>query len=507
MNTQGNHRWLVQIALAIGLLAVGLDLTILNLALPTLAIDLHATNRDLQWFADAYTLVFAAALLPAGLLGDRFGRKKVLIFGLILFGVASLACAYASTAVELIVGRVFLGLGAAFLVPLSMSIIPVLFTEDERPKAIGIWVMSNAIGIPLGPIVGGWLLNNYSWGSVFFINVPLILIALFAVFVLLPESQSVVKPRVDFIGVLSSSLGLVGITYGVIEVGEKGWDDITAVATIVIGVLLLVVFVFWEQRTKHPLVDPFLFRSSSFTWGSIMATIVSFLMFGLLFVMPQYFQAVKGADALGAGLRLLPLVGGLLVGSQISDKLQRRIGGKITIALGFLLLALAFMFGANTNIGNGYGYTSLWITIVGLGIGFVLPASMDVAMSALTAERSGVGSALIMAMRNIGGTMGVAILGTILSSKYRDKLDLNEFPSSVAKSVQRSITAGTQAASQLNSTQLLKSVHSAFIYGMDVILYVCGGVATLGIVLTLAFLKLRVSENKKLEFKQNTSGK
>ncbi|MNI11452.1 Multidrug resistance protein stp [compost metagenome] len=305
--------------------------------------------------------------------------------------------------------------------------------------------------------------------------------------------------RVDLIGVLTSSLGLVSITYGVIEVGEQGWSDPAALITIFTGVLLLTGFILWERHSSHPLIDPALFRSSSFTWGSILATIVSFAMFGLLFVTPQYFQAALGTDALGAGLRLLPLVGGLLVGSQVTDRLQPKFGARITIAIGFVLLVIGLLIGANTGIDNGYGFASIWITIVGLGIGFVLPAAMDVAMSALSAERSGVGSALIFALRNVGGTMGVAILGTVLSTGYRDKLDLDGLSSPVAEAALRSVSAGAAAARQIHSSELMDSVRLAFIHGMDVMLWVCGGVAALGFVLTLTFLQLKVDSQGRKE--------
>ncbi|MBP1991897.1 DHA2 family efflux MFS transporter permease subunit [Paenibacillus eucommiae] len=506
MNAQGNRKWWVLGALAICLLTVGLDLTVLNLALPTLATDLHATNGELQWFADAYNLVLAAVLLPAGLLGDRLGRKKMLIVALILFGVASGVCAYADSAGELIAGRALLGLGAAFMLPLSMSIIPVLFTEKERPKAIGIWVTANSIGIPLGPILGGWLLNNYWWGSVFLINVPIIILGLIAVSILLPESRSAVSQRVDLIGTLASSLGLVGVTYGVIEAGEKGWGDPASLAMILAGAAVLIGFIRWEQRTSHPLIDLSLFRSASFTWGSILATIVSFAMFGLLFVTPQYFQAVGGADALGTGLRLLPIVGGLLIGAQIGDRIKPRLGAQLTIAFGFLLLIAGFVIGAQTGMEHGYVFASLWISMVGLGIGFVLPAAMDVAMSALSAETSGVGSALIMTLRNVGGAIGVAVLGTVLSTGYRDILDVDGLPGNVAEEVRRSVSAGTAAAGQLNSRVLLDSVHAAFIHGMDTMLWVCGGLAALGFLLTLTFLRLRVNKDGKPEFRQMNMG-
>lgn len=502
MLTLENRKWWVLGALAIGLLAVGLDLTILNLALPTLATEMHATNSELQWFADAYNLVFAAALLPAGLLGDRLGRKKMLIVGLLIFGAASIACAYADSSGTLMAGRAVLGLGAALLIPLSMSIIPVMFTEEERPKAIGIWVMSNALGIPLGPIIGGWLLNEFAWGSVFLINIPLVVIALIAVTVLLPSMRSEQKTKVDYIGALTSSLGLVALTYGVIEAGEKGWGDLTALITIMAGLFLLAGFALWQRQAAHPLIDAKLFRSAGFTWGSILATAVSFAMFGILFAAPQLFQGVEGVDALGAGIRLLPLIGGLLVGSKVSERIQPRFGIRLTIALGFLLIAAGLFVGANTAADSGYGFASVWITLVGLGIGFAMPACMDVAMSALSRESSGVGSALIMAMRNVGGTMGVALLGSVLSTTYRDKLNVDGLPGDVVELVRRSVSAGAAAAQKMNSETLLESVRSAFVHGMNAMLLICGGFAVIGFLLSLVFLRLSTSETKGTEVRQ-----
>ncbi len=501
MKEQGNRRWWVLGALAIGILAVGLDLTILNLALPILATDMHATNGELQWFADAYNLVFAAALLPAGLLGDRLGRKKMLIVGLVIFGVASLFCAYSGSPWQLIAGRALLGLGAALLVPLSMSIIPIMFSEKERPKAIAVWMMANAFGIPLGPVVGGWLLDHYWWGAVFLINIPLVIIALLAVTILLSESKSSEKQGLDFIGILTSSLGLVGVTYGVIEVGERGWGDPITLTSIIGGLLLLILFILWERRARHPLVDPALFRSRSFTWGTVLATIISFAMFGVLFVMPQYFQAVEGVEALSAGLRLLPLVGGLLIGTPISDALQSRFGAKITITIGFIVLGIGLVIGANTGMGSNYGFAAIWISMVGLGIGFSLPAAMDEAMSALSAERSGVGSALLMALRQVGGTMGVAILGTILSTGYRKNLDLQGLSGEAVELVRRNVSAGVAVARQINSTSLIESVRSSFVNGMGVTLLVCAVFIALGILITLGFLKTRVNHELKSELK------
>lgn len=499
MEKSQQRRWWILGALAIGILAVGLDLTILNLALPTIAADLDASNGDLQWFADAYNLALAAALLPAGLIGDRLGRKAILIIGMLLFGLASVVCAYADSIGVLIAGRAVLGIGAAMLIPLSMSIIPILFSEQERSKAIGVWMMANAIGIPLGPIVGGWLLNHYGWGSVFLINIPLILVGLIAVIVLLPESRAESNSKVDVAGILLSSGGLVGLTWGIIEIGARGWTDVWAWAALGIGVLLLVVLIFWERSASAPLIDLSLFRSASFTWGTVLATIATFSMFGVLFVIPQFLQAIVGTDAWGAGLRLLPLIVGLLIGSQVSDRLQPQIGTKYVITIGFLLLAIGLACGAITETGSSYVYVSIWVTIIGLGIGFVMPAAMDAAMSALSAEGSGVGSALIMALRNVGGTMGVAILGTILSTQYSDKLDSHHIQVDRMVAVKQSVVAGVTIAKQMQSEALLTAVRSSFIYGMEVLMWVCFGIALIGMGLTLIFLRLRMKGSVELE--------
>jgi MFS transporter, DHA2 family, multidrug resistance protein len=491
----GARRWWALGALVLSVLVVGLDATVLNLALPTLATDLHASNSALQWFADAYNLVFAALLLPAGLLGDRYGRRRLLLGALVVFGVASLGCAYASTTGELITARALLGLGGAFLMPLSMAVLPVMFRPDELPRAMGVWVAATAIAFPIGPIVGGYLLNTFWWGSVFLINVPVTILAVIAVATLLPESRSSEAPRLDMVGVAASSCGLALFTYGVIEAGEKGWGHPAAVATIAAGVVALAAFLAWERRLTarpdgHPLIQLSLFRSPRFLWGTVLATLVSFAMFGMLFVVPQYFRGVNGTGALGSGVRLLPIIGGLLVGSRLATMLPW-LGAKYIVAIGFVLLGAGVGMGALTGVSTGYGFIAVWITLVGMGLGFALPATMNAALSALSAERSGVGSGLIMAMRQVGGTIGVAVLGTVLNSAYRGHLHLAGLPAQAAGPARDSVSGGVAVAKKLGSPDLLHDVRSAFVHGMDVMLGVCGGVTVLGLVLTLAFLPRR----------------
>jgi EmrB/QacA subfamily drug resistance transporter len=369
-----------------------------------------------------------------------------------------------------------------------MSILPVLFTPVERPRALTIWVTANSLGIPLGPIVGGWLLDHYRWGSVFLINVPVVLIGLVAIAVLLPESRDPRRPRIDVAGVITSSLGLVGLTYGVIQGGENGWGEPSTLLTLAIGIVSLIAFVrrqLSETRRPNgqPLVDLALFRSPSFTWGGVLATLSTFAMFGVLFAMPQYLQAVIGADALGTGLRLLPIIGGLLLGAQLSDRIAPRVGPAVTVAIGFALLAGGLLTGATTEIDSTYGFAAAWMTVLGAGLGFALPAAMDAAIGALSPERSGVGSALLMAMRQVGGTIGVAVLGTVLASGYRDAL-----PDAAPDAARESASAGAVVAHQLDSPALLHSLQSAFIEGMDAMLWVCGTVAAVGVVLALRFL-------------------
>ena len=307
------------------MLVVGLDLTVLNLALPVLSTQLHASTTDLQWFSAAYSLVLAAALLPAGMLGDRAGRKKMLLIALVVFGASSAACAFAGSAGELIAARAVLGLGAAMIFPMSIAVLPVLFAPEERPRAIAVVMGATFIAYPVGPLLGGWLLDNFWWGSVFLINVPVVAVALVAVALLLPESHGARSTRIDVPGIILSSLGLAGLTYGCIKAGQDGWSDPAALATILAGALVLALFVPWERRAGRrgqALVQLELFRSAAFTWGTILTTFVSFAMFGILFAMPQYFQEVRGLDSFATGLRMLPMIGGMVVGMIGGTRLQ-----------------------------------------------------------------------------------------------------------------------------------------------------------------------------------------
>jgi EmrB/QacA subfamily drug resistance transporter len=357
---------------SLGVLAVGLDGTVLTVALPTLAKALHASESDLQWFTSGYFLVLAAAMLPAGLLGDRYGHKKVLTISLGLFGLGSMACAYSASVGEFLAARVVLGLAGAGVVVMAISALTVLFTPEERPKAVGIWAAANFLSLPVGPILGGWMLSHFWWGWVFLINAPVAALGVVALITLVPESRAAQRPGFDVVGVVLSVAGLVSLTYGLIEAGQQGWGDATALLAMVAGVAVLVGFGVWERRVNRrpggqPLLDLGLFGSASFTWGVLLAALAVLAMIGVLFTMPQYFQGVIGTDAMGSGLRLLPVIFGLVLGAIPAERIVRLAGAKLVAAAGFLLLAIGLFAGSTTSITSSTAFVAIWMAVAGLG--------------------------------------------------------------------------------------------------------------------------------------------
>jgi DHA2 family multidrug resistance protein-like MFS transporter len=466
-----SRKWWALVPAVLAVLTVGLDGTILSVALPTLGSSLEASTGQLQWFVAAYTLTFAAALVPGGMLGDRYGRKRMLILSLLLFGVASIACALAPSAETFIAARALLGLGGGLMLPMVLGLLPVLFEESERPRAVGAITAAAMLGYPIGPLLGGWMLTKFDWSWVFLINVPVVALAVVAVIVLLPESRSSLRQRVDLGGVALSAGGLALLTYGIIGAGDRGWSDVAVLAEILGGVLALGAFVLWERRVAAPLVDLRLFRVRAFTWGATLSSVVSFVMFGLLFAVPLYFQVVRGVDAQGSGIRLLPLIAGMLVGGAFADRLVARAGARAIAALGFVLLAAGFAFGATTTIATGEVQAIAWIALSGLGLGLVLPTTIDAALGAVPEESSGVSSGVLQAFRMVGGALGAAILGALINATYRNELEQAVSPA-LAGSARESAVAGVDAAAAVRSPHLLDVVREAFVSGVSVTLWV-----------------------------------
>lgn len=487
----GRTRWWALGALALSMLTIGLDATVLTVALPTMAVQLGATTAQLQWFSTSYTLVLAALLLPAGALGDRYGYKTLLLFALLIFGASSVCCAYAGSAGTLIAARSVLGAGAALMIPLSMAVLPALFPDAaERARALTIWVTSTAIGLPLGPIVGGWLLSHAWWGSIFLINVPLVVVGFAAVAAFVPESRGVHSHPLDLPGVALSSAGLAALTFGFIRAGQEWWGDTLALATIAGGTMLLAAFAAWQFRARFPLTDLRLFVAPGFRWGTIFLTLMGMLMFGVLFALPLFFQAVQGASTLSTGLRLLPLIGGILVGSRVVDRLGSRFGDGVAIGIGFALTAAGLAAGTFTTVSTPYGLVAAWVVAAGIGTGMVLPAAMNAALNALPATGTGSGSALIQALRQAGGTIGVALLGTVLNAAYRSATPHVPNPLLQAK-IDDSVSSGAAAARAARLPQSLAAVQSAFVHAMSSMLMVSAAMAGVLAVTALVFFRQR----------------
>lgn len=496
MRTLGSGKWWALGAVMLAVLAVGLDATVLSVALPTLASKLHATESDLQWFSSGYLLVLAAAMLPSGLLGDRIGRKKVMAGALLLFAVASAGCALSRTPGEFIAARLLLGLAGAPLIVMAVSALAVLFTDEERPRAVGVWGAVNFISLPIGPILGGWLLTHAWWGWVFLMNVPVALVGLLAVVLLVPETQAAERPRLDPVGVLTSSCGLVGLTYGLIEAGQSGWTSLGAVGPMVAGLAILFFFVLWElalgrRPGGQPLVDLNVFRSRSFSWGLALMTLSIVTMVGALFTLPQYFQGIAGADPMGSGLRLLPLIGGLVIGAVPGARVMKWLGPKVMVAIGFLLLGSGLVVGSATGAASSAGFLAGWMAVMGVGLGLVFVATGGAALGQFSPERSGVTGGVFMAVQKTGAPFGAAIFGSIVSSGYLAELHLGHLPASAASAVRASLFGGITVAHRLDSPPLLRAVETAFVHGMDIALLASAGLAGAGVVLALFFMPLR----------------
>jgi len=493
MNTVVARRWWALAAMALAVFTVTLDVTVVNVALPTLAGTLKASESQLQWFVTAYTLALVAGMLPAGMIGDRYGRKRLLCGALLLFVAGSLGCAYATGPELFIVSRVVLGLAGAMLIVMVLSLITVLFSEAERPRAVGMWGAANFIGLPLGPILGGWLLSNVWWGWVFLMNVPVALVGLVAVLALVPESRASRAPGIDFLGVLLSSAGLVAVMYAVVEAGNNGWGSASALAWALAGLAALVLFVLWEHWLAgrpglQPLLDLSLFRSRSFSWGVICTSFGVFGLFGVMFTLPQYFQAIMGVDAQGSGFRLLPVVGGMLVGLLLFFVVADRIGAKLSVAIGFAIVVVGTTIGATMTTTSGDAFLAAWSFITGAGAGLGFGTAASAALVELDAERSGVGSALLQAIVKLGPAFGASILGSVLNSTYQAQVAVTGLPASAAASVKASVFGGIAVAQQLGSTALLNSAQTSFVTGLDDALRFTAGVTVVAILLALLFL-------------------
>ncbi|MEV7990201.1 DHA2 family efflux MFS transporter permease subunit [Micromonospora sp. NPDC085948] len=491
--TGPRHRWALA-GLTVAVVAIGFDITILNVALPTIATDLNANTSALQWMVNAYVLLFAGLLLPFGALADRYGRRRGLLLGLAVFAAASVAAAWADTTTQVIGARAGLGVGAALIMPTTLASLTALFTGADRARAVSVLVSGMGVGIPLGPIIGGYLLEHFWWGTIFLINLPIVALAAITVAVFLPESRDPNPPRLDPAGAVLSTAGLVAFVYAVIEAPERGWTAPTVIAALIAAAMLITGFTWWELHHRQPMIDLRLFRNRQFRWGSINATLASFALFGLLFVAPQHLQFVLGFDALDSGLRLLPLIVGLVAGAGIATRLVARIGHRAPIVVGLVVTTAGLLIGALTTTASSYGFIATWYAIVGLGIGATLAPAMDAVLAVMPPERSGAGIAITMTMRQIGGALGVALLGGLLSATYRDRIDTTGLPAPTVDAATQSIAGAMAVAHRLGLPALADSADRAYVDATVYVLLASAAVTALGAVAAMLFMPAQASE-------------
>jgi EmrB/QacA subfamily drug resistance transporter len=481
----------------LSVVVVNLDLTILNIALPAISAALHAGTGDLQWLVDAYSLVFAGVMLPAGILGDRLGRKRLLLAGLAVFLAASLWCALSVSAGELIAARALMGLGAGIVFPLSLAVVSAAFGDDDRPTAIGILTAAIALALPLGPVLGGLLLQHFSWHSVFWINVPAACLTLAAGAVLMPESRNLAAPPLDVPGALLSTAAVVCLVWGFIDGPEHGWTTAPTWGLLAGSVVLSAAFALRERSAAHLLVDPALFADRRFSWGTAATVAVSVALFGTMFVLPQYFQSVLGDDPVSAGLRLLPMMGGLLIAGGLAGQVVRAAGTRLTVAAGLALLTGGLVMLSQVRLATGYAFVAAGLTLCGLGTGASIAAAMNEVMAAAGGDEAGTGASVNSVLRQVGGAIAVAVLGGVLLAGYARALGpaLAALPAQDAAIARASINQATQLASRLPSggPALRTAAGNAFLHGMSIVMFMCAAVAALAAVASLRFLPGRAA--------------
>ena len=497
MPPRGRHITLA--VLCVALLLVSLDNTILNVALPTIVRTLHASSSELQWIVAAYSVTLAGLLLSIGALGDRAGRKWVFIAGLALFGMGSAAAAWSTTPDLLIVARVGMGVGAAGLMPSTLSILINVFPgEGERAKAIGIWSGTAGIGVAVGPILGGLLLAHYWWGSVFLVNVPICALGLIATILFVPNSRSAQAKRADPVGALLSIAGLGLLLWGIIEAPNLAWTSPSILAALIGGSVLIGSFAAWERRMTDPMLPLRFFRNARFSAAIASLSMVIFALIGMFFLLTQYLQFSLGYSALQTGLRIGPIAGVILVAAPTSILVVRRFGNRAVIVAGLVLIAVGLGLLSRTSVSSTYTQILPALLLLGLGSGVAMAPSTESIMGSLPPDDAGVGSATSDTAMQLGGALGVGILGTVLNLRYQGRVGNliggHGVPTSVVHAVTGSLGGALAVAQRVpgrSGTALAAEAKSAFVSGMDLSLIIGASVVAVACVVVLVLLPNR----------------
>ena len=496
------RRWLILVVLCVSLLVIVLDNSILNVAIPTIVRELDASNSQVQWMVDSYTLVFAGLLLTMGSLGDRYGRRGALQIGFLIFGIGSLASAAATSADQLIATRAFMGIGGALIMPATLSIITNVFPANERGRAIGVWAGTAGVGVALGPLTGGFLLEHFYWGSIFLVNLPIVFLGLIAGFFLIPTSKDPSAPRLDPIGAVLSIAGLTALLYAIIEAPGSGWTSPTTLATFALGVGLLLVFGWWELKSDHPMLDLRFFENPRFSAANAAITLTFFAMFGSIFLLTQYLQFTLGYTPLEAGIRMLPYAITMMVVAPTSARVVERVGSKTTVATGLFLVTLALLLMTTLQVDTAYFDIAWRMVIMAAGLGLVMAPATDSVMGSLPLAKAGVGSAVNDTTRQVGGAMGVAIIGSVLSSVYGAKVAdwflSRPAPAAAKEAAKNSLGGAITVANQLKGSKiagadalahgLVATANQAFVDALHAGLFVAAAATFVGVLVVAKWL-------------------
>jgi EmrB/QacA subfamily drug resistance transporter len=481
--------------ICLSVFVISVDATIVNVALPTLSRDLDADTSQLQWIVDAYTLVMAGLLLSAGSLGDRYGRRGWLSAGLALFAITSAVAAQVNSADGLIAARAAMGVGAAVIFPTTLALITNIFTEAApRAKAIGLWAAMVGVGVAVGPISGGWLLEHFSWGSIFLVNVPIAAVAIVGGMLFVPTSRDPATPPVDVGGLMLSSIGVTAVVYTVIEAPDWGWRSARTVGGFAVAVVVLAGFALWERRRAHPMLDVSVFANRRFSGGSLAVTAGFLTLFGFIFVITQYFQFIKDYSAFQTGVRLLPVAVSIALASILGPRMVERVGTTAVVVAGLGIFAAGLGWASTVDAGTPYTEIALQMLLLGGGLGLTTAPATEAIMGSLSADKAGVGSAVNDTTRELGGTLGVAIVGSVFASVYSGRLGsastLAALPADLRSTMGRSMAAAHKVIGQLPAGPLADvraAVDHAFLDGLQVGSLVCAGIA-LGAAVVVAVL-------------------
>jgi EmrB/QacA subfamily drug resistance transporter len=483
--------------LCLSMLIVVIDTTILNIALPTFARELSASTTDLQWIADAYTLVFACLLITAGALGDRYGRRSALLFGLVVFVGGSIAAALSHDAAALIGCRAVMGVGGAFVLPATLSLLSAVFPVKERAGAIGLWAACAGLAIVVGPVLGGFLLSHFYWGSVFLINVPVVAGTVLAVLAVIPNlaGQRAAGTRLDLFGATLSAISLLALVDALIEGPDRHWTSRLTLAELFLSVVFAAGFAIRELRAAHPLIDVRVFAHRAFSAACAAITITFFALFGAVFALTQYLQLVHGYSPLSAGLRTLPFAAAVLIVAPMSNVLVRALGLRIVVSVGLGLMGLGLLVLTRLSADSSYLLIAVGVAVMGLGIAMVTGPTSESIMSVLPREQAGAGSAINDTVQELGGTLGVAVIGSVVSSSYRASIDRSGLPPSLRQAARPDIASADAAIEHAGalSGQLAVVAQQGFTTAMTHGFAVAGGCALVGALAVSTVLPRRVS--------------